>query len=88
MNYNGYVYPMWIQIIGYMITGKDYWINMTLSKWEQLCVRLFVTGCTLIAVPVSALSELAWCYSGGEPLSSLLRPTQQWGPNHYHQDVM
>ena len=27
VNYNGYVYPMWIQIIGYMITGKDYWID-------------------------------------------------------------
>merc|ERR1711911_113101 len=64
VNYNGHVYPMSIQIIGYMITG-----------------------CTLMAVPLSALSELARCYSSDEPLTTLLRPTHQWGPHHYQEDV-
>lgn len=82
---------MSIQIIGYMITGRDYGIDFTVTQWvvhRQIHYFVLIAGCTLMAVPLSALSELARCYSSDESLTTLLRPTHQWGPHHYQEDVL
>jgi solute carrier family 6 amino acid transporter-like protein 5/7/9/14 len=51
--------------------------------WVQI-LGYMITGCTLIALPIVGCCEVVKRYPDTtEVFSSLLRPTAQWGPNHY-----
>eukprot|EP00092_Neocalanus_flemingeri_P021191 GFUD01022965.1.p1 GENE.GFUD01022965.1~~GFUD01022965.1.p1 ORF type:complete len:666 (-),score=86.69 GFUD01022965.1:154-2151(-) len=61
--------------VGYK--GEDY------PFWVQI-LGYMITGCTLIALPIVGGCEVVKRYpETTEVFSSLIRPTQQWGPNHY-----
>jgi len=51
--------------------------------WVQI-LGYMITGCTLIALPIVGGCEVVKRYpETTEIFSSLIRPTHQWGPNHY-----
>jgi len=61
IGYQGQPYPMWVQVLGYLITG-----------------------CTVVALPIFAVIEVGRRYSDtADLLTTLIRPSKQWGPNHY-----
>eukprot|EP00091_Calanus_sinicus_P023242 TRINITY_DN7738_c0_g1_i1.p1 TRINITY_DN7738_c0_g1~~TRINITY_DN7738_c0_g1_i1.p1 ORF type:complete len:160 (+),score=25.70 TRINITY_DN7738_c0_g1_i1:223-702(+) len=51
--------------------------------WVQI-LGYMITGCTLVALPIVGGCEVVKRYpETTEIFSSLIRPTHQWGPNHY-----
>ena len=78
VEYNGMSYPLWVQLMGYLITG---WSPVQSSATSLTSLFL---GCTLIALPIGGCCEAVRRYKDTtQLLAVLLRPTQQWGPNQY-----
>ena len=79
VEYNGSSYPLWVQVAGYLITGGERREGRTSASHHDT-----ISGCTLVALPIAGCCEALRRYGDTtQLLAVLLRPTQQWGPNHY-----
>ena len=90
---------MWIQFIGYMITGgaKSTILRFDIDGMFECC-RMHSAGSPrirairddqvmimMIMMILMIMMMMTRCLSTGTPLVTLLRPSQQWGPNHYQE---